>query len=56
MAALSAAEARVLDLIDFFGTLAVRGTDTTARTVRALARRGLVDYEPAAGVVRRKEA
>lgn len=53
-ATLTRAERKVLAFLDRYGTLGVRGSDHLD-TVRALADRGLVDYDRAAGVVRRKE-
>jgi len=46
--------AAVLDTINEHGTLAVDGSGPLASTVRALAKQGLVDYDRATGVVRRK--
>lgn len=51
---LTVRETQVLALVRRHGTVAVHSGDSTLATVRALARRGLVDYDRVTGEVRAK--
>lgn len=52
-AVLPRSERKVLASLNRYGPVSVRRGDSAHATVRALAKRGLVDYQPATGVVRR---